>query len=122
MEKALSLVKDGVLEPLLFLPLEFGGTDDPLNLVYVPVGFAALKHNHDMNVIRPLVQEGLIEHYAARPTYEGRSFIPTSIVIHASNPREITYTLCIWGSALTENDAAPPDTAATQKKPWWKFW
>ena len=135
LEKALALVGEGVLEPLLLRPIEFGGSETQENCLYVPVGFAALKHSHDMNVIGPLVQKGLVRQYAARPSYEGKSFVPNSIFVRAHDPRDVSFTLAIWGSALTEEggfqDEEPgadeakgqepkPDEATS--KPWWKFW
>lgn len=44
--------------------------------------------------------EGLITQYSAEPEYQGRSFIPISIKIVASNPREFSSTIYIWGDAL----------------------
>ena len=49
-EKAEELFRRGELEMLFLMPLEFGGIDDPRNVVFVPVGIAAvvafvLRHN-----------------------------------------------------------------------------
>ena len=56
--KAEACVQRGELERLFLLPVEFGGTEDSRNIVYVPVGFSAIKSDIDNNIIRPLVEEG----------------------------------------------------------------
>jgi hypothetical protein len=116
--KALALVEKGVLEPLLLLPPEFGGSDIPQNRLYVPNGLAAIKHSHDQNVIRPLVLEGLIREYGAYPDYDGRSVVPLSLFIRAWEPREVAFTLGIWGEGLEK----PAKEETSEKRPWWKFW
>lgn len=42
-EKAEELFRRGEMEKLFLMPLEFGGTDDPRNTLYVPAGIAAAK-------------------------------------------------------------------------------
>src|SRR4051812_36583735 len=76
----------GEMEKLLLLPTDFGGTEDPRNVVYVPRGFVAIKADIDTNIIRPLVADGKITEYRAVPEYEGRSFVPIALRIIASNP------------------------------------
>jgi hypothetical protein len=88
------------LEKLLLLPAEFGGTDDSRNVVYVPLGFAAIKAGIDTNIIKPLVAQRKITQYQATPEYQGRSFVPIAIKIVASNPGSFTTTINIWGKAL----------------------
>jgi hypothetical protein len=90
----------GDLEKLLLLPAEFGGTDDPRNIVYVPRGFVAIKANIDMNIIRPLVAESKVTRYEATPEYQGKSFVPIAIKIVASDPGSFTTNINIWGRAL----------------------
>ena len=41
--KAEALFRQGELEKLFLMPLEFGGEDNPLNVLYVPLGVAAIK-------------------------------------------------------------------------------
>jgi hypothetical protein len=98
--KAEARVQRGELEKMLLLPAEFGGTDDPRNIVYVPVGFIAVKAGIDTNIIKPLVAESKITQYQALPEYQGRSFVPIAIKIVASNPDSFTTEINIWGKAL----------------------
>ena len=85
-------------------PLEFGGPDEDVNVVYLPVGLGAMKTRIDMEVVQPLAEEGRITSYTATPEYQGRSFIPVSIRIRASDPGDFTYTLAIWGEALASDE------------------
>src|SRR5262245_10735432 len=84
--KAIELFRRGDLEKLLLMPLEFGGEDGPGNVLYVPVGVAAIKASIDANIIGPLVAEGKVTQYVAEPEYQGDSFIPIAIKITASDP------------------------------------
>lgn len=104
-EKAIQLVKEGVLEPLYLMPHEFGGPDDPRNVVYVPVGIAEVKRGTDLNIIAPLVESGDIENYAATPEYRGRSFVPMAVKIEASGTKKFASEICIWGEALDRETA-----------------
>jgi hypothetical protein len=101
-EKAEQLVIRGELARLHLLPPEFGGTDDPRNLVYVPPFVVELKQQTDANVIAPLVREGRVRSYAATPQYEGSSFVPASIEITASDPGDFATSLRIWGPGLAD--------------------
>jgi hypothetical protein len=98
--KAEGLFRRGDLEKLLLIPLEFGGSDDPDNTLYVPIGVAAIKARIDNDVIAPLVEEGKITEYNAEPEYQGESFIPIALKIVASNPGQFSTTINIWGDAL----------------------
>lgn len=100
-DKALALVDRGELEKMFLMPLEFGGSDIPENVVFVPVGFAALKSSTDFNVIGKLAQEGKVTQYSAKPKYVGASFIPVEIEISASDPGDFKFNLAIWGDALS---------------------
>jgi len=102
--KAEARVAAGDLERLFLLPPEFGGTDDARNIVFVPVGFAAIKARMDTNIIHPLAAEGKVTEYRAEPEYQGRSFVPIAIKILASAPGSFTATIKIWGKALERND------------------
>jgi len=104
--KAVTRMRAGELERLFLLPLEFGGTDVRGNVVYVPLGIAAIKANIDRNIIGPLVAEGKITEYHSTPEYQGRSFVPTAIKIVASTPGSFTTMIRIWGRALEESDKA----------------
>ena len=90
----------GDLEKLFLLPAEFGGTDDPRNIVYVPRGFVAIKANIDPNIIRPPAPESKVTRYEVTPEYQGKSFVPIAIKIVASDPGSFTTNINIWGRAL----------------------
>lgn len=100
-EKAELLFRRGDLEKLFLMPVEFGGEDNPLNTLYVPIGTAEAKAGFDRNVIGPLAAEGKITKYTATPEYQGRSFIPIAIKITASEPGQVVATINIWGEALS---------------------
>ena len=99
-EKAEARSHRGELEKLFLLPAEFGGTDDPRNIVYVPRGFVAIKANVDINIIKPLVAESKVTKYEATPEYQGKSFVPIAFKILASQPGSFTTSINIWGKAL----------------------
>jgi hypothetical protein len=96
-EKAEELVARGELTRLHLLPPEFGGADVAENLVFVPPFVVDLKHGTDMNIVRPLIEDGSVSEYSATPSYKGDSFVPASIEIHASNPGDFHTSLEIWG-------------------------
>jgi len=99
-EKAEARLQIGELEKLFLLPAEFGGTDDPRNIVYVPRGFVAAKRDIDANIIKPLIESEKITEYQATPEYQGKSFVPIAIKIVARNPGSFTTDINIWGKAL----------------------
>lgn len=101
--KAETRLQRGELEKLLLLPAEFGGAEDPRNIVYVPQGFTAIKSRVDNNIVKPLLAEKKVTTYQATPEYQGKSFVPISIRIVASNPGSFTTTINIWGNALTKS-------------------
>jgi hypothetical protein len=96
-EKVEELVSRGELTPVHLLPPEFGGEDVPENVVYVPPFVVEVKHGTDMNIIRPLIEDGSVREYVAAPRYEGSSHVPSSIEIRASNPGDFQTRLKIWG-------------------------
>lgn len=104
--KAEHLVRQGQLEKLYLLPLEFGGLDNPHNALYVPVGVANHKASIDQNVISALARAGTITEYQAIPVYEGSSCIPVAIEIVASNPGHFRSRIEIWGRAVANNKVA----------------
>lgn len=99
-QKAEQAFRRGELEKLLLMPAVFGGEDNPLNTLYVPVGVAGVKDGIDTNVIAPLAAEGKVSQYTAEPDYQGTSVVPIAITITASDPEEFTTTINIWGDAL----------------------
>jgi hypothetical protein len=101
--KAAELFRKGDLEKLYLMPLEFGGEDIPPNVLYVPIGVAAIKSGIDNNVIGPLAAQGKITQYKAEPEYQGESFIPIAVNITAWNPGQFSTTINIWGEALGRN-------------------
>jgi hypothetical protein len=101
--KAEKMCRQGDLEELFLIPPEFGGEDVPENVLYVPVGVAAIKSGIDINIIGPLVSEGKISQYNAEPDYQGESFVPTAIKITAWDPGQFSTTINIWGEALARD-------------------
>jgi hypothetical protein len=101
--KAKARVQNGELEKLFLLPPEFGGTDDPRNIVYVPLGFTAIKSNIDLNIIKPLVADEKVTKYECVPEHVGKCFVPIAIKITASDPGSFTSDINIWGKALGRN-------------------
>jgi hypothetical protein len=99
-EKAIALYRQGELEKLFLMPLEFGGEDGPNNTLYVPLGLADVKAGIDNNVIGPMVEAGRVTQYRTDPEYQGESFVPIAIKITAWDPGEFTTTINIWGDAL----------------------
>lgn len=101
-EKAEALFQKGDLKKLFLMPLEYGGENFGLNVVYVPAFAADMKASIDNNVIKPLVEQGKIKHYQASPQYQGNSFIPCAIEVTASNPSSFSTVIRIWGEALQQ--------------------
>ena len=98
LQKALVLFREGKLERLLLCPLEFGGQEIPQNVLYVPLGIAAIKQRLD-GTIQKMVNDGNISSYQAVPEYKGNSFIPSKILIKASHhekPGAFNPTINIW--------------------------
>jgi hypothetical protein len=94
------LFKNGELEKLYLMPIEFGGEDIAVNVVYVPIGITEIKAGIDNNIIGPLAEDGKISKYTAKPEYQGKSFVPIAIEIIASEPGNFASTISIWGDAL----------------------
>lgn len=107
-DKVQELFRRGDLEKMFLRPLEFGGEDNPINTLYVPVGVVAMKSRIDNNVIGPLASEGKVTQYKATLEYQGNSLIPTAIKIVASNPGEFSATINIWGEALSREQGTEP--------------
>lgn len=94
-EKAENLYNQGELAKLYLLPLEFGGMDAPMNIVYVPEFVNMLKKRFDI-MIEELLQEGKQLSYNASPEYKGKSFIPSKLNISVSGDAEFIETIQIW--------------------------
>jgi hypothetical protein len=101
-EKIEELLIRGKLERLLLLPKEFGGEDIPQNVVFVPVGIGTIKADTDRNVIAPLAAGGTVTRYVATPNYAGKSHIPISIDIAATDPGQFSMTIRVWGEGLVD--------------------
>lgn len=99
-EKTDAMFRGGHLTRLPMRPLEFGGEDHPLNVLYVPVWVAEMKSRTDNNVIAPLAAEGKVKQYKVAVEYQGKSVIPIAIRIVAWEPGEFSTTINIWGEAL----------------------
>jgi beta-lactamase class A len=106
--KAEEACRKGVLEKILMLPADLGGTDDPRNVLYVPVGMGAVKAGIDRNIIQPLISQGKVTRYSARPEYHGKSMVPISLKISAHDPGQFTTDLNLWGEALTRRQGGSP--------------
>jgi hypothetical protein len=102
--KTRALYQTGHLHKMLLIPAEFGGDDIPPNVVYVPELALKMKQGVDRNVIAPLVEQKRVSRYRANPTYEGRSFIPSSIEIVAFDPGSFSTRIAIWGDAVDTAD------------------
>lgn len=99
LEKAMQLSDEGTLEPLQLVPLEFGGTDVPINVVYVPVGVVKIKQQIDEKMIGDLIAKGAVSQYEVKPDYNGTSVVPTALTVRAWNPGEFSTRIRIWGDA-----------------------
>lgn len=96
--KARLLAEEGKLEKLYLMPLDLGGQDVPMNVVYVPVGIAQAKARLD-GTVRKMREDGLVSKYAATPEYKGKSFVPARITIkawHPDKPASFNPTLHVW--------------------------
>jgi hypothetical protein len=113
-EKAERLFADGALMKLHLLPPEFGGDDAPQNIVYVPAFVVDIKRGVDTNTIMPLAKDRKVTRYTATPKYQGRSFIPNSIEVRASNPGSFEMVIRIWGEALREAEIAKSERDPTK--------
>jgi hypothetical protein len=108
-EKAEELFRNGNLEKVSLIPVKFGGQDEPLNVLYVPIGVAHVKSRIDNDFIGHLAALGKITRYKAVPEYQGQSLIPIAIKITAWDPGEFSTTIKIWGEALTRLNERPFD-------------
>lgn len=94
-EKVKALFESGELVKLYLMPLDFGGHDSPLNMVFVPKFVNHSKNNFDSKV-NELLDKELDIRYIANPEYKGNSFIPSKLVINVTGEKEITEVIEIW--------------------------
>jgi len=96
-EKALELVKIGVLSSLYLMPLRFNGEESERNRLFVPPIIAELKERYD-NMVEELLMQGKINGYSCTPEYKEDSFIPSKLSIEAKKDGEsvFTETINIW--------------------------
>ncbi len=90
-EAAMQLAAQGKLERLLLMPVEFGGVDATVNVVYVPSGVVQEKSQFDALVTK-LVAQGEVS-YQATPEYDDDSFIPSRIELQASGPEWLMHVI-----------------------------
>ncbi|AVH64074.1 MULTISPECIES: DUF6882 domain-containing protein [Nostoc cyanobionts] len=91
-EAAIAAHLAGELEKVYLFPIEFGGIDDEVNIVYVSSLAAAEKKAFDVEVGR-LLEQGKVGNYEACPEYDDQSFIPSRIVVKASGSQLIQKTI-----------------------------
>jgi hypothetical protein len=113
--KAEALHRAGSLGKLLLMPREFGGSDQPVNTLYVPPAIAQRKSAIDLEVILPLAQQGKITHYTATPEYHGKSVVPAALTITVSDPVTYRFTINIWGPALERESTSWDQTYAARE-------
>ncbi|TCI90952.1 hypothetical protein [Tenacibaculum sp. M341] len=94
-EKAIELFKKGELTELHLMPLEFGGQDIPMNILYVPEFAKMFKLRFD-KMIEELLIDGEKLSYSAEPEYKGNSFIPSKLKIMVTGDSEFVETINIW--------------------------
>lgn len=94
-EKAQQLCARKELVKLHLMPLDWGGEDVALNIIYVPEFVLEQKVRID-GMIEELLVAGYNLHYAASPEYKGRSLIASKLVITVSGDRQLEATIEIW--------------------------
>ncbi|HBP42058.1 MAG: hypothetical protein ACTJG4_04195 [Vreelandella alkaliphila] len=97
-EKAIRLVEEGRLVPILLFPAELGGPEASQNTVYVPPETRDIQTQIIGTLIR-FVEEGLIDNLNAEPEYKGNSFVPSRIHMrtsHSGKPGQFNPTIEIW--------------------------
>ena len=72
------LLGRGIVQKVLLLPAEFGGTEDPRNVTWLPLPSIAEENAFD-SAVRQRIQCGEAVRYGAMPTYEGDSMIPDAL-------------------------------------------
>ncbi|MCI5058982.1 MAG: hypothetical protein MRY83_22905 [Flavobacteriales bacterium] len=95
LEKARELHDQGVLEIIYCMPLEFGGSEGPENILYVPKNVKDLKDRHDKKLIG-LIESGKNLNYNLSPVYKGKSFIPAQIDIKVMGDGDYSELIEVW--------------------------
>lgn len=104
--KAQAAVELGDLVKLHLLPVPFGGDDSAPNTVYVPPFVKDMKDGIDQDTVMTLVREGTVTRYSAAPRYQGKSVVPISITLRATEPANFEASIAIWGDALEGNQTS----------------
>ena len=94
-QKAIDLYDKGELVKIHLMPLEFGGEDIAMNVLYAPEFVATFKGRFD-KMIEQLLIEGKRLKYSAEPEYKGESFIPSKLHITVSGDSNFQETITIW--------------------------
>ena len=97
-EQSRALAEEGRLFPIHLMPLEFGGQDIPLNILYVPPGVPEVK-DQITAMIYKLANDGIVTNMTVKPSYKGNSLIPSRIYIETfsdANSGSFNPTIEIW--------------------------
>jgi len=92
------LVAEGVLVPILVVPLPFGGSDDAINTAYVTPEAAAEKELIDATLV-DLAEQGLLNSFELEPEHRGESLVPTRLTFRANHKGEgdrFDLTVEVW--------------------------
>jgi hypothetical protein len=79
-----SLLARGLVEKVLMWPVEFGGTDDPRNVTYLPLALVERKLAFDAEVLRR-VEAGEDMDFKVTPEYDSDSFVPARLHMEAGS-------------------------------------
>lgn len=94
-EKAQGLYREGRLHKVYLAPLEAGGHDAEVNVVYLPEEAAREKSSIDAQIIAS-AEAGKVYRHRARPSYRGRSVTPARIDVEATGAEAITKQIEVW--------------------------
>ncbi|WP_205510643.1 hypothetical protein [Longitalea arenae] len=94
-EKAEQLYARKELVKLHLMPLDWGGQDLAMNIIYVP-GFVVEEKARIDGIIEELLAAGHNLSYSASPEYKGNSFIASKLVIKVSGDRQMEAAIEIW--------------------------
>ena len=95
LERAQELYKQGALERIYCVPLDFGGSEGPENILYVPKNVKDQKIRHNEKLIE-LVESGKNLNYHLSPIYKGKSFIPAQIDIKVTGDGDYSLLIEVW--------------------------
>lgn len=97
LEKAVRLAETKELAPLYMMPLRFSGEESVRNRLYVPPVAAALKDRYD-DMVEELLLQAKVNGYSCSPEYKGGSFVPSKLIITASQEGKDVFkqTINIW--------------------------